>query len=272
MIPIAVCQRTFPEVTFFDFLKPFNDAAITMFSFLPLPQNTGMDFTLIFVSIPWVIYIMLAGGLMNLLDSLTHKIDEEVTTYRKKKIQEHTAKQQLEETEKLQKKVFSYLALNIVFSKFTITSLSEKEIQEKKEAIKQEVISVLNPAKSKVIDDEEFDDENTFAVLFYTQEDALNYIIKVREQVKLLDNDMQEYGYSIGYKAMLDVQTPEAIRFYILEFLERALNAVELNETCATSDFAARYETLSGVTNVEFISKGNYSINKEKVELKRLEY
>jgi len=71
---------------------------------------------------------------------------------------------------------------------------------------------------------------------------------------------------------MLDVQSPEAIRFYILEFLERALNAVELNETCATNDFAIRYETLSSASSIEFISKGNYSINKEKVELKSLKY
>jgi len=272
MIPLAVCQRTFPEITFFDFIKPCNDFAVAMFSsFIGLTVN-GIDLTLVYVSIPWVIYIMLAGMITNMLDGLTHKIDETVVSYKQTKIKENFVKQQSIETEQLEKKAFSYLAVKLVYSKFTISNLSENEIKANQDEIKKTILNNMTTTRGKLVDDEEFDDDNTFAILFFSQEDALNYIIRVKEQVKLLNNNTQEYGYSLAYKAIIDVQQPEAIRFYILEFLEKALNAVELNEVCTTSDFASRYKKFGKMKSVDFVSKGNYSINKEKVELKKLEY
>ncbi len=272
MIPVAACHQLLPELTFLGFMTSFNTSAISMFSkFTPMVIG-GIDWTLVFVTLPWVLYIILVGFIIKLIDGLNQSVEEAVITHKKRKITELNQAQAQKERGELEKKQFTYLAVNLVFSKFTISYLSDSEVEERKIKVKKSILSDLQSQRGKLLNDEEFDDENTFAVIFYSQDDAISFIIKLKEQIRLLDSDMQDCGYSLGYRAMMDAQPPEAISFYVLQFLEKALRAVELNETCVTSSFADRYKQFGKNASFDFISKGNYSINKERVELKKLEY
>ena len=272
MIPLAACQQLLTELSFLNFVAPFNTSAVAIFSqFTPMIIG-GVDWTLVFVALPWVIYIIFIGFIIKLLDGLNKSVDEVVVAHKKKKISEFNAIQAQKEKIELEKKQITYLAVSLVFSKFTISYLSDAEIAERKAQVKRDLFFDVSAQRGKLLEDEEFDDENTCALMFFSQDDAISFIIKLKEQIKLIDGDMQDCGYSLGYKAMLDSQQPEAISFYILQFLEKALKAVELNETCTTNTFANRYREFGKNPAFTFVSKGNYSINKARVELKKLEY
>jgi len=272
MILMSALQYVWPDIGFFAFAKIFNDFSISFFSqFISLKIN-GTDWTLVFLVLPWVLYIVIISFILNLFENLTHKVDEAVVTYRHKKISEINTKQQEIKRELLQKRQTIYVAINIILTKFTISNLSDSEIEVKIREIKRDLLQMLSQYRGKFIDDEEFDDSNTFAVIFYSQEDALNYVLKLKEVITIMENDMQQYGYSIGTKIVLDAQNPEAIKFYVLQFMEKVLNAVEVDEICTTNSFADRYIEYGQMKNFIFDSKGNYSINKERVELKKLSY
>ena len=272
MILLSALQYVWSDVELFSFAKIFNDFSIEFFSkFISLNIN-GTDWTLVFLVLPWVLYIIIISFILNMFENLTHKVDEAVVTYRHKKISEYNTKQQEIKRELLQKKQTIYAAISIILSKFTISNLSDNEIAEKIQEIKKDLLHMLSQYHGKYIADEEFDDPNTFALIFYSQDAALNYIMKVKEVITIMENDIQQYGYTIGTKIVLDAQNPEAIQFYVLQFMEKVLNAVEIDEICTTNTFADRYIEYGQMKNFTFISKGNYSINKERVELKKMTY
>ncbi|MCQ2957804.1 MAG: hypothetical protein MJ180_02755 [Candidatus Gastranaerophilales bacterium] len=272
MILFSALQYVWSDVQYFAFAKAFNDFTIALFSkFINLKMN-GADWTLVFLVLPWVLYIIIISFILNLFEDLTHKVDEAVTTYRHKKI-EKINKQHVEERKvALQKKDTTYLVVNLIFSKFTISNLSDKEIDDKKQEVKSEFLRILGNYRGKLLTNEEFDDPNTYAIVFFSQDDAINYILKFLNLIVLIDNDIQQFGYSMSYKIVLDSQQPEAMEFYVLQFMEKVLNAVELNEICTTNSFAGRYQAFGTMKNIKFESKGNYSINKERVELNKMTY
>ena len=269
-IPLVVIQYYFP-IPFLEFVRPFSVAAVALFSkFISLTIN-GTDWTVVFIIIPWVIGIILLGIAINVIDSMSTKIE---TAVKQHKLSESIKKVKKEEAlvvDTLNNKSMTYLTLSVVFSRFTISSLSDKELEEKQSEVAQDLLKDLPKYKGNVVESDAFDDNNTYSILFATQEDALNFALKLNDLVKYYDDEIQIYGCSIAYKAILDSQFPGADQFNIFSFAEKALKTTEINELCATNDFAERYRKFGKLNHVlDFVSKGNYSINKEKVELNRV--
>ena len=269
-IPLVVIQYYFPH-PFLNFAGSFNNVVIVLFSsFMSLTIN-GTDWTIVFIIIPWVVGIILLGIVMNIIDSVGTKIETAVEHHKLSTSVKKISKEESRRIENLDNKSMSYLTLSVVFSKFTISNLSDSELEEKQSGVVEDLLKDLPKYKGHVVESEAFDDPNTYSVLFATQEDALNFALKLSEIVKYYDDEVQSYGCSIAFKAILDSQLPGAEQFNIFSFAEKALKTTEINELCATNDFAERYKKFGKLNHaVEFISKGNYSINKEKVELNRV--
>ena len=188
----------------------------------------------------------------------------------------HSSIQKIKSDEKhkndiIDRKNMTYLTITIVFSKFTISNLSDAELDEKQVDVVQEIFKDLSKYRGKIIESEAFDEKNTFSILFASQDDAMNFSLKLNDIISYYDDEVQSYGYSISYRAILDSQLPEANQFNVFAFAEKALRTIEINEICATNDFANRYKRLGKLNHtIEFLSKGNYSINKERVELNKI--
>lgn len=272
MIPIAVIKYYWEDVHFCNFIGGFNQIFISFFSNFTSMTIGGNDFTLVFLVLPWVIFVIITGSLINFIDSLSYKVDEVYSNIKTQKVTALTEQKKKIHLEELQKKHAVYLVIELVFSKFTISNLTDSEIEEKKEEVKESLFKDVISFRGNLIEDDEFENENTVALLFFSQDDALNFIFKFKEVISIVDDDIQNFGYSINFKAILDSQTTEAIRFYILQFLEKALKTVEINEISTTNDFAERYKAYGGMKHIDFHSKGTYSINKSRVELNSLIY
>ncbi|MCR4880705.1 MAG: hypothetical protein K6A44_01955 [bacterium] len=271
VMPFVIVQYYFP-IDALSFFGAMNTASVIFFSNFTSMTINGIDWTLLFVIVPWILAIIALGMISNFLENLDKKVAETVT---KIKLEEKVKEARLNEkkkTDSLQLKNMVYVTVSVIFSRFTISNLTDMEIEEKKEEIKKELVKNLPDYKGKVIEDEAFDDEDTFAMLFISQEDAINYMLKFSELISYFDNVTQSFGYGISFKAIMDSQSSNAIAFYVLQFEERALNTIELNEICTTNDFANRYKEFGKMKQISFASKGNYSINKSRVELNKLEY
>ena len=271
VMPLIIVQYYFP-IDALSFLQPVNVASVAFFSNFTSMKINGVDWTLLFIIIPWIVGIIVLGMAGNFVDSLDKKVTETMT---QKKIEMKVQEARLNEKKKqdsLHMKNMIYVTVAVVFSRFTISNMSDAEIDEKKEEIKKELVKSLPNYGGKVIEDEAFDDEDTFALLFMSQDDAINYMIKFSELISYYDNVTQAFGYGISFKAIMDAQASTTMPFYVLQFAERALNTIEVNEICTTNDFANRYKQLGKMKQISFVSKGNYSINKAKVELNKLEF
>ena len=276
-IPIAIIQFYFPQATFLGFIAPFSNAFISFFTTV-FPQSdatsASIDFNILFVALPWIILTILFGILINIIEKMNSRIQQTITQINTVKTVIQVQQRENEKKTQLHDKNLVYMAIALVFSKFTISSLSEGEIEEKKNEIKQEVLKNISSFGGKVIHDNSlaFDDDDTFATIFFSQDDAINYIFKFKEMITFYDNTVQGFGYSVSFKTILDSQNSQASRLQVLSFMEKALNAVELGEICATNDFVDRYKQFGKLKQVTFCSKGNYMINKERAEINRLEY
>ena len=272
MIPIALVNFYFPKVTLFDFAAPLNKVALDFFSnFISMTIN-GVDWSMLFIILPWVFYIIGSGIIVNFLDKLQVTVEEKAKEIKLEHTVQKIKAQEVSQKDKLQNKNMVYVTIAVIFSKFTISNLSDREIEEKRADVKKDLLKDLGSYRGKVVEDEAFDDDDTFALLFMNQEDALNFIIRYKELVAYYDNETQNYGYSISFKAILDAQDSSATPFYVFQFTEKALRAIEAGEICATKDFATRYNQFGKMKQLNFVSKGNYIINKARVELTRLEY
>ena len=272
MVPLSAVQYCFKDIAFLHSIESYNQFFISLFSKFIDPIIGGNDFTLIFVMLPWILFVIILGSIINSLEALEYKVDDIYATLDAKKIYKSDAQKKQVHNSELQKKQAVYLVVELIFSKFTISNLTEDEVAEKIDEIKEHLFGDVTSSRGKLLEENEFEDENTVALLFFSQDDALNFLYKFREKIHIVDDDIQGFGYSIGFKAILDSQSVEAIKYYILQFLEKILKTVELNEISTTSDFAERYKEFGGTKQVKFISKGTYSINKSRVELNSLSY
>ena len=270
MVPISVLQYLFKDAEILRFIEPYNQLFISLYSQYISPMVGSSDFTLIFVMLPWILFIIVIGSVINSIESLEYRVDEIYANIDAKKIHKSDEQKKRMHSTELQKKQAVYLVIELIFSKFTISNLTEDEVEEKIDEIKEHLFGNVVSCRGKLLEEDEFDDKNTVALLFFSQDDALNFLYKFRETLNIIDDDIQSFGYSIGFKAILDSQAVEAIKYYILEFLEKVLKTVELNEISTTSDFAERYKQFGGSKQVKFLSKGTYSINKSRVELNSL--
>lgn len=272
IIPFAIVQFYFPKIEFLGFVAPFNQGAIAFFSGFMSMKINGVDWSVLFIIVPWVVTIIVAGMLVNFLEKMEVAVEEKAKEIKMERTVQKLKSTAVSKKEKLQQKNLVYVTISVIFSKFTISNFSDMEIEEKKEEVKKDLIKDLLSYRGKVIEDEAFDDDDTFALLFTNQEDALNFILKFKELVAYYDNVTQSYGYSVSFKAIMDSQDSSAMTFYVLQFMERALRAIENGEICATKEFASRYAEFGKMKQLNFVSKGNYSINKARVELTKLEY
>ena len=269
---ISAVQYFFKDFVILRSVEPLNQSWLAFISGIINPVIGGIDCSVLFIIVPYFLLSILISYLINILDPRKEKtfaFNRSVLAQRNFEIAEKVKEKQKDE---LQKKQAVYLVIELVFSKFTISSLSEDEIAEKIDEIKEHLFGDVVSFRGKLLEDSEFDDENTIAILFYSQDDALNFLYRFKESVVIVDDDIQAFGFSLGFKAILDSQLTEAIKYYILEFLEKALRTVELNEISTTNDFADRYKAFGGSKQVSFTSKGTYSINKSRVELNSLTY
>ena len=269
-IPLVVIQYYFPQ-PFLNFAGSFNNVIIVLFSsFMSLTIN-GTDWTVVFIIIPWVLGIIILGITSNIIDNMGTRIETVVKQRKLAESVKKVKKEELRKEESLANKSMTYLTLTVVFSRFTISNLSDSELVEKQSDVVQELLKDLPKYKGNIVESDAFDEANTYSVLFATQEDAVNYALKLNDLIKYYDNEVQIYGCSIAFKAILDSQLPGSNQFDIFSFAEKALKTAEINELCATNDFSERYKKFGKLNHViEFHSKGNYSINKEKVELNKV--
>lgn len=271
LIPPAIVQFYFPQLTFLGFVEPFNKGAIGLFSNFTSMQINGVDWSVVFIIIPWVLMIIVAGVILNFIEKMEVVVEEKAKEMKMERTVQKLKNTEQSQKEKLHQKNMVYVTISVIFSKFTISNFSEREIEEKKEEVKKDLIKDLASYRGKVIEDEAFDDDDTFAVLFFDQDDALSFLLKFKELIAYYDNVTQSYGYSIDFKAIADSQPPSAMQFYVLQFMEKALRAIGTGEICTTKDFTTRYEVFGKMKQLNFLSKGNYSINKARVELFKLE-
>lgn len=271
-IPFVVGQHLFPG---FDPLKiagPINSFTLAFFSKFSTMKINNVDWSLLFIVIPWILYIIVLGMFAKMFENVEDTVVHTQTQKKLKKNVQIIQYREKQNREKLLLKNRIYLTVSVVFSKFTISSLSDREIEEKKSDIKKDLIKDLYKYNGKIVEDEAFDDDDTFAMAFITQDDAVNYVLKFRELIAYFDNLTQGFGYSVSYKAILDAKDSSAVEFQVLEFAEKALRAIDIAEIAATNDFANKYKEFGKIKQITFVSKGNYSINKSRVELNKLEY
>jgi len=269
MIPLSTLQYYFK---WFSFMEPITNIGITIFSGIIPTTINGMDCALLLLILPWILHVLLSGVIFNTMEKANEKAMELLDEHRTRKVSVILEKRKQEEQQELLKKTQVYLLVSLKFIKFTITTLSEREISARKLEIEKQLFTPIEQLRGRLVEHENFDEDDTFAFMFNSQEDALNYIFKFKESVALLDNDVQGFGYSLNYRIILDAQLPGERLMPILEFLEAAVRTVEVNEICTTNSFADKYKIDGAIKNISFFSKGVYSINKTKVELNALRY
>lgn len=271
VIPFVVIRHLLPAVGFFAFAQgalDFTNRCIAFFN----PVVNGIDLTIAFLMLPWIAFILLAEMLSKMILSAKNKSEEIDFVANNKKILVVQEKEKTEMLETLQKKQVVYAVVKLIFSKFTISDVSEDEIELKKEDVKTRLFQDAMLYKGKAIDGVDFEDDDTIALIFLSQEDALNFVFKLKSTIAILDSDIQDYGYSLHFKAILDSQGTESQKLNIFEFLEKVLQTSEENEISATSTFSQRYAHFGTMKHVSFDSKGSYHISKQRIELFRLNY
>ena len=269
MILLSVIQYAFKVLPF---IEPITNAGLSLFSKIIPPVLFGVDCTLLILILPWVILVILTGIVFNLLETTNEKTIELLDAQKKRQVTVVLERKKEEAKQELLQKTKIFLLVSLKFVKFTITTLSDREIAAKKMQIEEQLFKPIEQLRGKLIEHENFDEDDTFAFLFNSQEDAITFILNFKQTLFLLDNDVQGFGYSLNYRIMLDAQLPEERNMKVLEFLEIAVRTVENNEICTTNSFADRYKISGAMKNISFFSKGVYSINKTKVELNALYY
>ena len=76
IIPPAIVQFYFPKLAILGFVEPFNKGAIAFFSNFTSMQINGVDWSVLFIIIPWVVTIIVAGIIVNFLDKLEVVVEE----------------------------------------------------------------------------------------------------------------------------------------------------------------------------------------------------
>ena len=269
MIPAATVQYYFKLSVWFENI---NNIVLNFIGIFTQPVINGTDWTLLFLILPWIILIILIDLIINALNNLSKKAIETIQNYKKEKITALMQEKKQMQKAELDKKTVVYAGIELNYAKFTTSNLTENELLAKKEEIKNKLYNDIGNYKGKIIADDVFENDDTVATVFFTQDDVLNYIFKLQEAIKFLNDEIQSFGYSINYKIVLDVNEPEANKDSILLFLEKTLKTVEQNEVCATTSFTEKYKEKGKMQHISFTSKGKYSINKTKVELTKLNY
>lgn len=269
MIPLVTIQYYF---NMSDILENINLSNLQLLSKIIPLTSAGIDYTLIYLIFPWVLFVILCGLVINFMDSLKKKAREVVSQYKTQKTKEMLMQKTQAIVEGLKKYSAIYLVIQLNFAKFTITNISENELKEIKNDVKENIYNSLSEYKGKILEYDDMENEDTTAMIFSSQEDVLEFLFKLKEKISLFDDDMQQYGYSISFGAILDAQLPDVSSYKIIPFLEKILKTLSVNEISATNHFADRYKNYGAMKHISFISKGTYSINKTKVELNKLSY
>ncbi len=273
-VPLVVCSYLFPDTSLLQFLEPIKANTLGIVKlFTNETIFGGVDLTLVFIIMPWIIYIVIAGMIINMLDALKLKATNLKTVIAHKKAAEIRVKREQNIKNELARKDVIFIMLDLSFERFTISSLSEAENERKMEDVREKTLSFVSQHGGKVIQINDIQFENKFAnaVIFYSQDSALNFMSKYISSIPIIDDEIQNVGYTVHYKAILDAQEPESNLYNVLEFLEKALCTASQNEIIATNSFADKYKTFGKMQHVKFASKGTYSINKQKVELNHIE-
>lgn len=269
MIPAVTVQYYFKISNWFENI---NNTVLNFIGTFTQPVINGTDWTLLFLILPWIITIIIIDILINILDNLNKKAIDTIQNYKKEKITALMQEKKQMQKADLDKKTIIHAGIELDYAKFTISNLSDNELSAKKEEIKNKLYNDISNYKGNIFAEDVFENDDTIATVFFSQEDVLNYVFKLQEAIKILDDDIQNFGYSLNYKIILDVNTPEAVKDDVLIFLEKALKTVEQNEICATTSFSEKYKEKGKMKHINFVSKGTYSINKTKVELTKLNY
>jgi len=269
LVPTVTIRYFFPQFNVLNFVDGFNQFFILIATQFGIAASSNWMF--VAITLPWILLIIAIGILNDFLERLIIAIDEQQRNYNLQQTMSKIQKQDLEIKQVLQKKQVVYVALSLIFSKFTISNLSDREVEIKKEEIRKDLLRDLASWRGKFVGDVEFENDSTIGLMFLSQEDAINFVMKIKETISVFDNATQTFGYSLGFKALLNVETSNAMRKYVFDFMEKAMRTIEFNEICTTNDFADRYKDFGQMKNVIFTSKGNYSINKSRVELNRLD-
>ena len=270
-ILFVVIRHLLPGVQFFSFAQPLLDFSIMCVSRIN-PIINGVDFSLAFVMLPWIVFIIFFEILSKITFSIEKQSEKIAFEQGNKKILKVANQEKIIAKKEIEKKHVVYVVAKLVFSKFTISDVSEEEMELKKEDIKSRVLQDAEMYKGKAIEGVDFDDDETVAVIFLSQEDALNFVFKLKSTVLILDDDIQNYGYGLHFRVICDLQGADSQKNNIFEYLEKVLKTSEENEVSVTSTFAQRYMNFGSMKHVSFASKGSYMIQRQKTELYRLDY
>ena len=159
MIPAAALYYYFPTLAFFGFAGPFNDSFLSFFSSFTSLTINGTDWTIVFITFPWILFIILLGMGINFTEGVKKSSEQ---MYQHIKAQQGNIQRSIRENEiraTLQKKQMVYVAIQFVFSKFTISTLTDEEFLKKRDEVKQNLLKDLDTYHGKLIEDEEFDDD-----------------------------------------------------------------------------------------------------------------
>lgn len=271
IIPIVVILYLFPD-TFLSFLNPIKDFSKLLASIMMLFYKGEMDLTIVFLTLPWILYIIIAEIIINIINNVDKKTVEVVENIRTVNIEKVVVKRKEELKQILKEKQYSYCIIELIYSKFTISNLTEAEASKKKIDIKRRLLKDLSVYGGTCLDNSSFSREDIIPLLFFSQEDALNFLFKFLNILSVIDDDIQNFGYSLNYKILFDLQENDVNQKDNFAFADKALNALELDEVCATNDFSDRYTYFGIMKHILFESKGTYSINKKRVELIKINY
>ena len=108
----------------------------------------GVDWSILFIILPWVFTIIAAGVAVNFLEKLQVAVEEKAKEIKLERTVQKMKSNEVSQKEKLQQKNMVYVTISVIFSKFTISNLSDREIlldlAEKVGLEKQEVNDMLD--------------------------------------------------------------------------------------------------------------------------------
>ena len=79
IMPIVIVQYHFPQIGALGFIAPVNTASVAFFSNFTSMTINGIDWTLLFIIVPWIFGVIILGMIANFLDNLDKKVAETVT-------------------------------------------------------------------------------------------------------------------------------------------------------------------------------------------------
>ncbi|MDD3593444.1 MAG: hypothetical protein PHX18_02335 [Candidatus Gastranaerophilales bacterium] len=230
----------------------------------------NIDLTPMVATVFLILVFFLIGtleGAVNYFEKLAKRQHQTMTI---NKTIEANKKQEEEYLTFLYQQQTIYLMTELNFERFTISSTPETEIKKTLAKSEEELFLNVRMYKGHPLSSNDIEDDKLKVVIFYAQEDAINFLINFEKLLEKQNNALNSIGYAISCKTVLDAQMPNAMNFFVLQILKRIINSIQHDSIYTTHSFKERYQKFGLIKGLTFISQGLYSIRGERIELFKL--